>query len=106
MAGTNRILVPAAAPPIVVPPIAGRRSGQDNPLPRLGRLVWLVAALSLPALGLTVADLVHRGGEPGATQAAAPTTPSGGAAAPTGAIPAFRVGMASPALGLPRNGRA
>lgn len=96
MADTKRILVATAAPPIVLPRRRAARSHRDNPIPRLGRLAWLLAAFSLPALGLAVADLVHRGSEPGATQAAAPASPPSGAAAHTGVIPAFRVGMAPP----------
>lgn len=96
MTTSQRILVAAAIPPMLLPPASGLRSRRDNPLPRLGRLAWLLAAFSLPALGLTVADLVHRGGEPGTMQVVAPPSPSGGATISPDAIPASRLGMASP----------
>lgn len=90
------ILVATAVPPMVLPSAGAARCHRDNPLPRLGRLAWLLAAFSLPVLGLSVADLVHRGVEPGTTQVAAPPSPSGGVAAPSDAIPAIGLGMASP----------
>lgn len=92
----HRILVATATPPMVLPAAGAIRCPMDNPLPRLGRLAWLLAAFSLPALGLSVVDLVHRGVDRGATQVAAPSSPSGGAAASPDAIPAFHLGMASP----------
>ena len=96
MTTTQRILVATAAPPMVLPPLGAVRRRRDDPLPRLGRLAWLLAAFSLPVLGLTVVDLVHRGVDPETTQVAAPPSPSGGAATSPDAIPAMRLGMASP----------
>ena len=96
MTDMQRILVAPAVPPMVLPQAGAQRPFRDNPLPRLGRLAWLLAAFSLPVLGLTVADLVHRAVDPEATQAAAPPSPSVGAAVSSDAIPAIRLGMASP----------
>jgi len=96
MTDDQRILVAPSVPPMILPRLGAPRRQRDNPLPRLGRLAWLLAAFSLPALGLTVADLVHRAVDPEATQAAAPPSPSVGAAVSSDAIPAIRLGMASP----------
>ncbi|GJE40013.1 hypothetical protein QO016_000483 [Methylobacterium persicinum] len=95
MAGTKHILVALPAPPLVLPRRPTSRSGQDNPLPRLGRLAWLLAAFSLPVLGLATVDLVHRGDVPGSMQAAALPPPSSGVAVQTDAIPVNPAGMAS-----------
>lgn len=105
MTGTKRILVATVTPPIVLSQHRAVRPRRADPLPRLGRLAWLLAAFSLPVFGLAVADLVHREGDPRATQAAAPASPSGGAAAHQGAIPASRVGMAPPLVGTRQDGR-
>lgn len=75
-----------ALPPLRLASTSPCRSRQGNPLPRLGRLACVLAALALPALGIAVADTVHRGNGSKAPQAAAPVTPSDGAAAPTGAV--------------------
>jgi hypothetical protein len=91
MSETRRILIAEPLPALVLPVGSRRRARQLDPLPRLARLLWLAAVFSLPVLGLTVADLVHRVGEPGAMQAAAPSIPSAGAAVPSGVI---RVGPA------------
>jgi hypothetical protein len=50
------------------------------------RILCVVAALTLPALGITVADTVHRAGETRESQAANPIIPSDGAAAPSGGV--------------------
>ncbi|MCJ2137795.1 hypothetical protein MKK69_27760 [Methylobacterium sp. J-026] len=81
----TRLLVPQALPPLTIPPAAARRIRQGDPMPRLGRILCVLAALALPAFGIAVADMVHRAGEPRASQAAAPVIPSDGAAAPQGA---------------------
>lgn len=81
-----RILVADAWPPLTHPSPSARRARRTDPLPRLRRIVCVVAALALPALGIAVADTVHRAGGPRASQAAAPVTPSDGAAAPRGAV--------------------
>ena len=96
MIDMQRILVAPTVPPMVLPRAGAKRPFRDNPLPRLGRLAWLLAAFSLPVLGLTVADLVHRGGDLGTMQVVAPSSPSGGATIPPDAIPASLLGMASP----------
>lgn len=83
MAGATRILIGTALPPLTLGahrPRPGRPAGH---LPRLGRTACVLAALALPALGIAVADTVHRAGEPGTMQAAALADPSGGAAAPS-----------------------
>jgi hypothetical protein len=53
---------------------------------RLTRLAVSLVALALPALGIACADMVPRAGAPGAQQAAAPLTPSRGAAAAAGLL--------------------
>lgn len=76
-----------ALPPLTLASTSPCRGGrQGNPMPRLGRLVCVLAALALPAIGIAVADTVHRGNGSKAPQAAAPVTPSDGAAAPSGAV--------------------
>lgn len=106
MSETRRILIAEPLPPLVLPTGSRSLARRPDPLPRLARLLWLAAAFSLPVLGLTVADLVHRVGEAGAMQAAAPSIPSAGAAVPSGVIrvgPAIR--MTSSGL-VRRDGRA
>ncbi|MEL6062501.1 MULTISPECIES: hypothetical protein [unclassified Methylobacterium] len=82
MTADTRVLVGDTLPPLRVEELAGRQFSQGNPMPRLGRIVCVVAALALPAFGLAVADTVHRAGGTKAPQAAAPVNPSDGAAAP------------------------
>ena len=82
----TRILVGEALPPLRIVDLDVRRSGQHAPMLRLGRIACVLAALALPALGIAVADTVHRVRETKASQAAAPVTPSDGAAAPQRAI--------------------
>lgn len=66
---------------------------------RLTRLAVSLVALALPALGIAYADMVPRVGTPGASQAAAPFTPSRGAAAATGLRSYRPVRQASLSLG-------
>lgn len=82
MSDTRCILIAQALPPIVLGDHPTAKARRAVPFPRVGRLVWLAAAISLPALGLTFADLVHRGERTGVPQAAAPVLPSAGAAVP------------------------
>ena len=60
MTAETRILVADAMPPLTLTPTSSCRGWQDNPLPRLGRLACVLAALALPALGIAAADTVHR----------------------------------------------
>ena len=85
MAVETRILVTQTLPPLTIPSAAARRIRQGDPMPRLGRILCVLAALALPAFGIAVADTVHRAGGTRASQAAAPVIPSDGAAAPHGA---------------------
>ena len=64
------------------------------------RGLFCLAALALPALGITLADQVHRAGEAGALQAAAaPLAPSSGsAAAPSGLLRLGHDAAMAPAL--------
>ncbi|MCJ2088115.1 hypothetical protein MKK88_19315 [Methylobacterium sp. E-005] len=82
----TRILVAQALPPIRLADVSVCRLGHDKSMLRLRRLICVVAALALPALGIAVADTVHRAGGTGASQAAAPVNPSDGAAVPSGAV--------------------
>ena len=84
-----RRLITETLPPLTLPRTAPCRIRPSNPMPRLRRIACLLAALALPALGITVADTVHRVGEAKATQAAVPVSASDGAAAPRGAVPAM-----------------
>lgn len=81
MAHCTRILEPEATPPLVLDPRCARRVRSPDPLPPLVRLCCALAALALPALGIALADTVHRADDPRATRAAALADPSGGAAA-------------------------
>jgi hypothetical protein len=81
-----RRLVADALPPLMLTSASTWRSQQANPMPRLGRIACVLAALALPAIGIAVADTVHRGNGPKAPQAAAPVTPSDGAAVPSGTV--------------------
>ncbi len=106
MSESKRVLVAAALPPLVLTMDRSGPTRRTDSLPRLGRLAWLLTALSLPVLGLTFVDLVHREGGRGTMQAAAPMIPSSGAAAlsPAGrAIDLVRMVSPSP---LRRDGRA
>jgi len=69
-------------PPIQIGELTSARIANDHPMPRLGRIACVLAALALPAFGIAVADTVHRASETKASQAAAPVNPSDGAAAP------------------------
>ncbi|MCJ2071142.1 hypothetical protein MKK75_20495 [Methylobacterium sp. J-030] len=81
MTADTRIHAGDALPPLRIEELAvGSRAA--NPMPRLGRILCVLAALALPAFGIAVADTVHRVSEPKAKQAAAPVNPSDGAAAP------------------------
>ncbi|MBE7244639.1 MAG: hypothetical protein INR63_06790 [Actinomycetospora chiangmaiensis] len=64
-------------------------------MPRLGRIACVLAALALPALGIAVADTVHRNTTTKAPQAAAPVNPSDGAAAPQRAVVPARAARAA-----------
>lgn len=82
----TRIHVGHALPPLRVEELAVIRSCAANPLPRLGRILCVLAAFALPAFGIAAADTVHRVGGARASQAAAPVNPSDGAAAPARAV--------------------
>lgn len=87
MADATRILdgtalPPLALPPLTLPPHRSRSGRPEGHLPRLGRSACVLAALALLALGIAVADTVHRAGEPGTMQAAAPVDRIDRAAAP------------------------
>ena len=82
----TRILVAQPLPPIRLAAVSARRAGHDQAMLRLRRLVCVAAALALPALGIAVADTVHRAGGTRASQTAAPVIPSDGAAVPLGAV--------------------
>ena len=82
----TRILVAQPLPPIRLAAVSACRAGHDQAMLRLRRLVCVAAALALPALGIAVADTVHRAGGTRASQTAAPVIPSDGAAVPTGAV--------------------
>ncbi|WP_092037823.1 hypothetical protein [Methylobacterium pseudosasicola] len=69
---------------------------------RLKRILCVLAALALPALGITVADTVHRAGETKALQAAAPAIPSGGAAAPSDPVTPARAARAEKTAAVAR----
>lgn len=73
-------------PPLTLPKTPLCRCRQTSLLPRMKRILCVVAALTLPALGITVADTVHRAGETRASQAANPIIPSDGAAVPSGGV--------------------
>lgn len=82
----TRILVAKSLPPLMLPTARTGHARLSDPLPRFRRLVCVVAALTLPVLGVAVAETVHRASPPKAPQAAAPVFPSDGAAAPSGAV--------------------
>ena len=86
MTADTRILVGDALPPLRIGEIARYRTHKSHPMPRLERIICVLAALALPAFGIAVADTVHRIGGTGASQAAAPVNPSDGAAAPQWAV--------------------
>ena len=81
-----RRLVGDALPPLTLPAESICRIRRAQPMPRLGRIACVLAALALPAIGIAVADTVHRGNGSKAPQAAAPVTPSDGAAVPSGTV--------------------
>lgn len=83
MADAARILIGTALPPLTLAPHRSGPVGAIGLLPRLARSACVLAALALPALGIAVADTVHRAGGPGTTQAAAPVDPTDRAAAPS-----------------------
>ncbi|WP_267359665.1 MULTISPECIES: hypothetical protein [unclassified Methylobacterium] len=82
----TRILIAQALPPIRLAAVSARRAGHDQVMLRLRRLICVAAALALPALGITVADTVHRAGGTRASQTAAPVNPSDGTAVPSGVV--------------------
>ena len=82
MTADTRILVGDALPPLRIGEIARYRTHRSHPMPRLERIICVLAALALPAFGIAVADTVHRIGDTKVSQAAAPVIPSDGAAAP------------------------
>ena len=86
MKADTRILVTDALPPLRIEEIANGRTRKNHPMPRLRRIVCVLAALALPAFGIAVADTVHRIGDTKVSQAAAPVIPSDGAAAPQRAV--------------------
>ncbi|MEE7491833.1 hypothetical protein MOTC310_15680 [Methylobacterium oryzae] len=90
----TRILVAKTLPPLTLPYAQADRARLADPLPRLRRLVCVVAALTLPVLGVAVAETVHRASPQRAPQAAAPVFPSDGAAAPSGATSPRRAARA------------
>ncbi|MBP1180394.1 hypothetical protein JOE48_002358 [Methylobacterium sp. PvR107] len=73
---------------------------------RLGRIACVLAALALPAIGIAVADTVHRGNGSKAPQAAAPVSPSGGAAVSSGTVTPTRAhrAMRTAAIALRQGG--
>jgi hypothetical protein len=105
MTAKTRILVADAMPPLTLTATSACRSRQDDPLPRLGRLACVLAALALPALGIAAADTVHRRNGPKAPQAAAPVIPSDGAAVPSGAVTPARALRAVRTAALPARSR-
>ncbi len=86
MAVATRIILAKYNPPLPLPVAPAGRPRPSDTLPRLRRLVCVVAALSLPVLGVAVAETVHRASSSRAPQAAAPAFPSGGAAASSNAV--------------------
>ncbi|GEP02770.1 hypothetical protein [Methylobacterium oxalidis] len=80
----TRPILPAAVklPPIMLRTAAAPRPAPAFALAPLRRSLFCLAALALPVLGTGLADQVHRAARPGTQQAAAPLTPSRGAAAP------------------------
>jgi hypothetical protein len=90
MTDDTRILVGDTLPPLRIGEITKGRTHKGHPMPRLGRIICVLAALALPAIGIAVADTVHRIGGTRASQAAAPVNPSDGAAAPQRAITPVR----------------
>ena len=83
MSEPRRILVAPSLPPLAA--TAHRAARLTLDLSRLRRLAACLVALALPVIGITAADTVHRVGTPEAMQAAAPRSPSAGAAAADGA---------------------
>lgn len=81
-------------PPLTLPKTPLCRCRQTSLLPRMKRILCVVAALALPALGITVADTVHRAGATRASQAATSVIPSDGAAAPSGGVTPTRAARA------------
>ena len=86
MMSEKAILRPEAWPPLTLEPASPCRSQQVHPMPQLRRIACVLAALALPAFGIAVADTVHRGNGSKAPQAAAPVSPSDGAAVPSGTV--------------------
>jgi len=102
MSAKMRRLVAEALPPLTLSETTRHRSRPTDPMPRLRRIACLLTALALPALGIAVADTVHRVGETKASQAAAPVVPSDGAAAPSGLVgPARAAGAVKTAASVP-----
>ena len=90
MTADTRILVGDALPPLRIGEIARYRTHKSHPMPRLERIICVLAALARPALGFAVADPVHGGGARGGSRAAAPDTPSAGGGAPQRAVTPVR----------------
>jgi len=82
----TRILVAQTLPPIRLTVVSARRAGHGQAMLPLRRLVCVAAALALPALGIAVADTVHRASGTRASQTAAPVIPPDGEAVPSGAF--------------------
>lgn len=106
MTAKTRILVADAMPPLTLAPTSSSQCQQDNPLPQLGRMACVLAALALPVLGIAAADTVHRSNGTKAPQAAAPVIPSDGAAVPSGAVTPARALRAVKTAALPARYRA
>ena len=102
MTDATRILVETALPPLTLPSRRMHRARSAGLPARLGRATCVCAALALPTLGIAVADTVRRAGDPRVTQAAAPVSPLGRAAAPVETIRSPRDIPAE--FSLPRSG--
>ncbi|MDF2598143.1 MAG: protein of unassigned function [Methylobacterium brachiatum] len=74
----TRRLVAEPLPPLTLPRPLSRRSPRIDPLLRLRRIAYLLAALGLPAIGIVAADKVHGLCGTGTFRTAA-IPPSGGA---------------------------
>ncbi|AWN40914.1 hypothetical protein [Methylobacterium durans] len=71
----------AALPPLHPPAATRSRIAPVFALAPVRRGLFCLVALALPVLGIGLADQVHRANRSGTPQAAAPLTPSRGAAA-------------------------
>ncbi|GJE61803.1 hypothetical protein MPOCJGCO_3929 [Methylobacterium trifolii] len=84
MSDPRRALLCPPLPPIG-PQALRPRVAPSQSLTRLARFGFCLAALSLPVLGITVADTVHRASGPETMQAAVLSSPSRSMAVPAGA---------------------